>query len=103
MPKELSRESAMDVKDAVRKAKQHIQELFDEEDISHIGLEEVEPSVDDNCWFVTIGFSRPWDYSKNALSAISGGQPGRSYKVVTIDEESGEVVSVKDRQIKMHS
>ncbi len=93
----------MDVKDAVRKAKQHIQELFEEEEITHIGLEEVEPSADETCWRVTIGFSRPWDFSRNASSAISGGHPGRSYKVVTIDEESGQVISVRDRQIELHS
>ena len=89
----------MDVKDAVRKAKQHIQELFDEEGITHIGLEEVSFEEDENNWVVTIGFSRPWDYAPNALSLLSHREPTRSYKLVTIDDESGEVVSVKHRNI----
>ncbi len=88
----------MDVKEAVQKAMEHAQTLFSEEKISNLGLEEVEFDEENNKWLVTIGFSRPWDYSTTAFSVISSPPPPkRSYKVITIDYMTGEVVSIKNR------
>ena len=50
----------MDVKEAVQTAKNYIAELFTDETIADVGLEEVEFNDASNNWEVTIGFSRPW-------------------------------------------
>ena len=88
----------MDAKSAVRLAKEHVLDLFSDEDPSNVGLEELELD-DDGTWQVTIGFSRPWDVeSKNALSIlVQTASLRRSYKVIQIDDASKRVVSVKNR------
>jgi hypothetical protein len=91
----------MDVKEAVERAKTHIQDLFGSEKIYNLGLEEV--SYDDMTkkWSVTIGFSRPWEEPANTLASITRHMtyPTRSYKVVEISDSSGEIRSVKNREI----
>lgn len=92
----------MDVKQAVRTAKQYVAELFADEKPDNIGLEEV--YLDDAAcqWVVTIGFSRPWDQPLNALAVFGRGDTSssrpRSFKVVRVtDDDDGQVVSVKAR------
>ncbi len=90
----------MDVKEAAQTAKAYVVELFAEEQIVNIGLEEAEFDRISNTWKITIGFSRPWD-QKNVLSAALGeGRPARSYKVMRINNESGGVESLKDRLLR---
>jgi hypothetical protein len=90
----------MDVKQAVSLAKQHVLDLFSEEQLSNLGLEEVEFDDPDNEWRVTLGFSRPWDDPKNVFAAFSreGTYPKRSFKVVRISNGTGQVLSVKNRE-----
>jgi hypothetical protein len=91
----------MDVKNAVTLAVKQIGELFEHEKISNLGLEEVEFDPGVNEWRVTIGFSRPWDYPQNmnALAALAGqvSKPSRSFKIVTINDNTGEIVAIKNR------
>ena len=91
-------EIAVDVKEAARLAKEYVTDLFSEEGISNVGLEEIEQKSN-RVWEVTVGFSRPWD--QGALATISLGQKGlrRSYKVLRIDQ-SGNIASVKDRILR---
>ncbi|WP_407471149.1 hypothetical protein [Xanthomonas campestris] len=89
----------MNVKEAVDLAKSYIADLFGPEGAQNIGLEEVEPDLDNGRWLVTIGFSRPWDQS-NALFASIGSAPRRTYKLVTISSGEKQVVSVKNRETK---
>ena len=86
----------MDAKVACHKAKDYIADLFADEGITNIGLEEVEFGSTSNCWRITIGFSRPWD-RKNSLTAALGAVVSRSYKVIRINDRSGEVESLTDR------
>lgn len=51
----------MDVKEVVESAKHYIMDIYQEEKITNVGLEEVDFDEKNNVWFVTIGFSRPWD------------------------------------------
>lgn len=89
----------MKVKEAVALAKEHIGDLFADEDISHVGLEEVEFDEDRSMWKVTIGFSRPWQRPLNPLTEIVRQTPSnRSYKVVSIDDTTRHVKSVKNRE-----
>ena len=89
----------MDVKEAAKLAKEYVSDLFAEEGIGNVGLEEIElrPGPSGSFWAVTVGFSRPWDHG--GLATITLGQKGlrRSYKVLRIDDEQGTVESVKDR------
>lgn len=92
----------MNVKEAVKLAKDHILDLFGDEQPSNLGLEEVEFDHAAQVWHVTIGFSRPWDAPLNPLAAIQEQltAPRRSYKVVNIHNLTGEVLSVKNRETK---
>ena len=84
----------MNAKEAVSAAKFFIQDMFADEQIEDLGLEEVEYEEIANFWYVTVGFSRPWD--KNALTDMQRTGLRRSYKVVTISDNTGEVISVKN-------
>ena len=83
----------MEVKEAVQLAKRFIIDMFGDEQISNVGLEEVDFDSKNKVWYVTIGFSRPWDVGLPIV------KPNRSYKVVRIKDAGGDVLSVKDREI----
>lgn len=90
----------MDVKEAVAAAKKYVGELFAQEGITNLGLEEVEFDEQAREWRVTVGFSRPWDtVSGWAALAAQPPQtnPRRSYKIVRISDTTGEAVSVRNR------
>jgi hypothetical protein len=88
----------MDVKEAVAAAKQFIAELFAEEKISRLGLEEVEFDEQEGEWRVTVGFTRAWDAPAALLSITQQLNPPRSYKVVRISDSTGTALSVKNRE-----
>ncbi len=91
----------MNVKEAVAHAKAHILDLFADENLTNVGLEEVEYDDQSGEWIVTIGFSRPWDEPRNALAALAtSNAPSRAYKVVSIANNSRQVLSVKNREMK---
>lgn len=92
----------MDVKKAVVTAKSYIADLFDGEEITDVGLEEVKFDEHQCSWVVTVGFFRPWDNkystSRNSMAAmLRDERPLRSYKVVHIDDADGRVLSLSDR------
>ncbi|MDE3000860.1 MAG: hypothetical protein OXU79_17430 [Gemmatimonadota bacterium] len=86
----------MDVRQAAGTARAFIADLFEGEEIAHVGLEEVDFDEASNEWKITIGFSRPWD-RKSVTPAMGEVRLTRSYKVVRINDESGNVISVKHR------
>jgi hypothetical protein len=94
----------IDIKEAVRRAKDFAISLFETEKISKLGLEAVERSDDDQYWLVTLGFSRPHlravlpRRTSSPIDEIfprSAPQPKREYKVFRINAYSGEVVGVR--------
>ena len=85
----------MVVRDAVQKAREHLDELFYGEEITDVGLEEVVFDEESNEWKITIGFSRPWDRG-NGLAYELDNRRSRSYKVIRIDD-GGKVKSLTDR------
>lgn len=101
----LKRETGVgiDVKEAVRLAKEFASSLLESEKISNLGLEAVERTEDGQHWLVTLGFSRPWASfgarrSESPLDQVlpfRGPQPEREYKVFKVDAESGEVVAMQ--------
>ena len=85
----------MEVKLAVEKAKAFVNELFSNEQIRNLGLEEVEFNESEHAWLITLGFTRPWDQA-NFASKLGMLEP-RTYKIIRISDD-GSVVSVKNRQ-----
>ena len=99
----------MDVKEAARTARAYIDNLFADEDVKYIGLEEVEFDHVAEVWNITIGFSRPWELPKDPSSFASGSvleelkppppSTQRSYKVVRVRDNDGHVISVMNRAL----
>ena len=87
----------MDVRQAARTAKEYIIDLFDDEQVTNVGLEEVVFDDMSNNWKITIGFSRPWDQKNPLVIAVADPRSARSYKVIRIDDNDGHVVSLTDR------
>ncbi len=86
-----------DLKTIVQQAKSTVLELFTDEGISNVGLEELEVSDDGTVYQVTIGFSRPWDYAKSPIAQIQGGIPKREYKVIKLTSD-GTMMSINNRE-----
>lgn len=89
----------MNAKEAKEAARDYIIDLFADEEVMHVGLEEVVYHRDAREWRITYGFVRAWD-QQGQLGIKMGLQAPRSYKVVSIDGSSGEVISLKDRLMR---
>ena len=87
----------MDVKEAVRTAKEYVADLFQDENITNVSLEEVVFEEVSAIWKITIGFSRPWAMSGPLLNAVANARAWRAYKVLSINDASGEVKALRDR------
>jgi hypothetical protein len=87
----------MDVRQAVRVAKDYIVDLLGDEGITNLGLEEIEHDDRAGVWRVTLGFSRPWNTVRNAITVLGGdAATKRAYRVVSVKDD-GRVISVKRR------
>lgn len=91
----------MDVREAVRLAKAHIADLFADEEIEDIGLEEAvlgsyEPTGV-SAWRITIGFTRPWNRKLDTATMMRWQHRARAYKTVEIDVVNGAILGVTDR------
>ncbi len=89
----------MDVKEAVAAAKSYIGDIFAEENINNLGLEEVWLDEQKGEWCVTVGFARPWDKNPTNFAAAfqTALNPRRSYKMVRISDKTGAIVSLANR------
>lgn len=94
------REKAMDVLEAISTAKRHILKVFEDENISQLGLEEAFFDEGKDVWHITLGFSRFWDTSQTAVQSVaqklSPSIPNRSYKIVEISDKDNRVTAVKN-------
>jgi hypothetical protein len=90
----------MTVKEAVKTAITYTKDLFSDESIMNLGLEEVDFDEKTNEWKVTVGFSRPWNAKKQNLTPVSILLPENSldrvYKMVNIDADTSKVKSIKN-------
>ena len=90
----------MEVKEAVKVAKDYVTDLLAEEGMTNLGLEEIYFDDQSEIWDVTLGFSRPWNSSRGALSAITGDTLARrAYRVVRVRNSDGQVLSIKKRDL----
>lgn len=85
----------MHVKQAVRKAREYVGDLFADENIMDLRLEEVVHVEFPGEWKITISFSRPSSTAGEALATALAGST-RTAKIVEIDH-SGRVVAVMNR------
>lgn len=89
------------VKVAVEKATAAINECFAN---SKPRLEEVIRSGQDDTWQITLSFLR--EVEPNELSGTSllmGGRYRREFKTVVLDGTSGDVLSIKIRELQGHA
>jgi hypothetical protein len=98
----------INVKEAVRIAAGYVRDLYAPEELVDLRLEEVELSASGKYWLVTLGFSRPElkkqqramdPASGSVLSLLRPQELEREYKVVKIIAKSGDVQSMKIRQV----
>lgn len=84
----------INVKEATDKAKEYLVSFFP--DAEQVQLEEVELSGDKNHWLITLS------YEGVSTSVASSMLVGKSllYKIFKLDAETGEVISMKIRNIK---
>ncbi len=85
----------IDVKEAVKNAILYFEELY-QGDYSNLALEEVEFSDDEKHWFITLGFTPP----TTGIAQMAGTVQKREYKSLTINSESGSIISMKIRTVR---
>ncbi len=91
----------MEVKEAIAAAKKYVNEVYADEQVANLGLEEVEHIPATGNWVITLGFSRPWNTPRTRAQEILENMGGvsslrRSYKVITIADD-GTVLSMRNR------
>lgn len=92
----------MIIKDAVRIAKEFLQEAYEGQELVHLLLEEIRFDEASNRWYVTLGFdeltprsSSPYDIPVPAWMAPPA---DRMYRVIEVDASSGRGISMKIRE-----
>ena len=98
----------MNVREAVATAKQYTMEVFADEKIADLGLEEVVLDDEHGVWRITVGFSRPRALANRSIAdtaaefSMLNGDPltHRLHKVVTIKDASNKVVSLTNRDVQ---
>jgi hypothetical protein len=84
----------INVKEATDKAREYLRSFFP--DAERVQLEEVELTEDKAYWFITLSYEGT---SSSVASSLLVGKSVR-YKLFKLDAESGEVLSMKIRDIK---
>ena len=84
----------MDVREAAALARSYFNSVYLDETVEGLRLEELKYDYDEDEWSVTLGFSRPWDQDSPGESTQGA---GRSYKEIRIDDDTGEVIALRDR------
>ncbi len=90
---------------AIAMAKEFLLKAFKDERIQNVGLEEVQHDPYRRIWDITLGFNRPAVIAPNlpntflqAAAAAAAARPPRVYKVVRIDMDGPQAVSITNRK-----
>jgi hypothetical protein len=91
----------IDVKQAVASALRYMSELYANEKVLDLRLEEVEHSEDDRFWLITLSYLRevPTTGVAAPLARVLAPDYQRDYKTLKIDADSGTVDSMKIRTL----
>lgn len=89
----------IDVKQAVQIAMNYVSDLYQQEGISDLALEEVELSDDEQNWYITIGFTRQFQELTGLRLTPLTKQAKRVYKIVTVRAKDGIATSMKIREL----
>ncbi|MGB3635861.1 MAG: hypothetical protein WA982_17625 [Rubrobacteraceae bacterium] len=101
--------SGIGFKEAAAIARKFVLDLYgdgQEPKLQNVLLEEIEYDRRKNSWLVTIGFDRPFVRPSppaslsSTLSAIQGPQYRRALKRVEIDDSSGKVLRMIEREVE---
>jgi hypothetical protein len=84
----------INVREATEKAREYLVAFFP--DAEKVQLEEVELTEDKSHWFITLSYE---GVSNSVASSLLVGKSLR-YKIFKLDAESGDVISMKIRDIK---
>lgn len=84
----------IDVKEATKRAKEHLVNFFPDAD--EVQLEEVELTPDKAFWLVTLSYAGA---SNSVASSLLVGKSMR-FKIFKLDAKTGEVISMKVRDFK---
>ncbi len=94
----------MDIKQAVKVAKDYVVSVFAEDGGSEFALEEVDFDHEKSDWLITISFRRNSEFARmpnlNKGYGLLGMFP-RFQKVVRINSDTGKILSVKNREPDM--
>ena len=87
----------LDVKEAAQRASEYFAGLYAKEHVSDLQLEEVELTDDGTYWLITLSFP-----VGNPMLELFGkaGAGNRKYKLFKIDAKTGEVKSMKIRNVE---
>jgi hypothetical protein len=90
---------AVDAKGAVQAAVRYLTEMYSNEEIADVLLEEIDTSKSGASWLVTLSFYRPKaPFAAGTLGQILGVDVSkRQYKVINVDKNTGEIHSMKMR------
>lgn len=86
--------------EAVHAAKRYAKEIFGDEGISRIRLEEINYDADSDEWQITVGFS--YQSSTSGLETtlrVDTVYGNRQYKVVRVRDRDGEFAGLTDRML----
>jgi len=92
----------IDVKEAVYAATQAADDFYEGVEIKSVILEEVEHDMLNSEWLITLSFNVPNLSSENPLfqQLASAGRYDKKLKLFRISDETGEVVSMKIRELQ---
>jgi len=87
----------IEVKEAVANSIRFLGEMYANETITDIRLEEVELLEDGSFWLVTLSYLR--QLTPKQLADAFEGSPVRQYKVITLLANTGDIRSMKMKQL----
>ncbi len=92
----------MEVKEAIAATKAYVSDIYADENVSNIGLEEVMHDDARDQWKITVGFSRPWPAPRTRtleiLEGLGAASASRqSYKTL-LPSSDGRVLSMVNRE-----
>lgn len=83
------------LKKAVKLAATYFNELYEDEQLRNVLLEEVEYDNSREVWLITFGY----DTSRTETGGIIGSRIIRDYKTVQVDASTGGLIALKMRKV----